>query len=152
MPNDRLLSGANISHPLPNRPRGYAPAGDGPRDPAARLDYMLQRLQEATHTDHGDREDYNLFLRLHNRQNDLRDIGLADGREPLPFPGPMSPAVDKNPWTEDPVDRAASMHMQQQRYRNLIPTEIEQRRAAGVTDPFELDPRNAENPFWWEPR
>lgn len=40
------LSGPNISHPYRNRPLGYVRADEGPSDPQARLEYMLQRLAE----------------------------------------------------------------------------------------------------------
>lgn len=99
MPNDRLLSGANISHPHFNRHRGYVSASEGPRDPAARLDYMLQRLQEATHTDHGysDRE-----------------------WEAYPFAPTLSPPVPFDPWQDDPSVAASDAHLTRRRYQTIF--------------------------------
>lgn len=99
MPNDRLLAGPNISHPHYNRPRGYVSASEGPNDPDARLEYLLRRLQEASHTDHGygDREwDANTFAPT------------------------LSPPVPNDPWREDPSVDASNAHLTRRRYRTIF--------------------------------
>lgn len=94
------MSGAHISHPYGNRPRGYVPATEGPRDPQARLEYMLQRLQEAHHTDHAD---------------PWGDIQPGDPS----FFGVLSPFAPYDPATYDESQRASDQNLALKRYSRI---------------------------------